>query len=98
MYLEVSYLGANQDTIIFNIPRGGYDTVFDPKSSYLAFRFVNSGTASTALKGSVDSIIARLETRHGPTSLEVINNYDGLVQALIDCCYNTAERQVFFYH
>ena len=70
---NVSYLGANQDTIIFNVPRGGYDTVFDPKSSYLAFCFVNSGIASSKLKGSVDSIIGRLETRHGPTTLKVVN-------------------------
>ena len=92
---NVSYLGANQDTIIFNIPRGEYDSVFDPKSSYLSFRFVNSGTATTRVKGSVDSIIGRVETRHGPTTLEVINNYDGLVQSLMDTCYDVSDRTNF---
>ena len=61
--------------------------------SNLAFCFVNSGTASTVLKGSVDSLIAILETRYGPSILEIINNYDGLVQGLIESWYNTAERQ-----
>ena len=80
----MSYLGANQDTSIFNIPMGGYDTVFDPKSKYLAFRFVNNGTATTRLKTSVDSMIGKLETRHGFMPWEVIYNYAGLVQAMMD--------------
>ena len=45
------------------------------------------------LKSSVDLIIARLETRHGPSALEINTHHDDIVQGMIDCCYNTAERQ-----
>lgn len=95
---NTTYSGANQDTIIFQIPRGGADTVFDPKSSYLRFRVNNTSTSYTwAFKNStVDSIFGRLETRHGPNTLEIINNYEGIVSAIFDSSVDPSDRGACF--
>ena len=89
---NVSYSGINQDTIIFQIPRGGANTVFDGKTSFFRFRFANTGVNTTFFKSTADAIIGRLEVRHGANTLEIVNNYEGLVSALIDCSVNQSDR------